>query len=172
MRYLKTLESLTEDKEELDQFKETIKMIFVDLIDEGFSPQILLQQRVKSNNRKSDTIVSNFTYPLRLTTRIADSYNQCNVVYIRLVRYKGDDNDNFFARSVQNNKSEEFKNKITDCFETLLSLLDRRWNGAKIEKIVRQDAVTNNDTHFHELDEKIWSRDFVSIGITIVKEEV
>ena len=36
MRYVKTFESLKEDKEELDQFRETIKMIFVDLIDEGF----------------------------------------------------------------------------------------------------------------------------------------
>lgn len=156
MKYLKTLESLKEDKEELDQFRETIKMIFVDLIDEGFSPQILLQQRVKS--RIND-----------YTTGLADSYSKCNVVYIRLVRFK-DDDDSF--RTPYNNKSEEFKHKITDCFETLLALLDRRWDGAKIEKIVRQDAVTANDTYFHELDERVWSRDFISIAITIVKKEI
>lgn len=155
MRYLKTLESLKEDKEELDQFRETIKMIFVDLIDEGFSPQILLQQRVKS--RIND-----------YTTGLADSYSKCNVVYIRLVRFK-DDDDSF---RTYNNKSEEFKHKITDCFETLLALLDRRWNGAKIEKIVRQDAVTASDTYFHVLDERVWSRDFMSIAITIVKNEI
>lgn len=153
MRYIRTFESLKEDKEELDQFRETIKMIFVDLIDEGFSPQILLQQRVKS--RIND-----------YTTRLADSYNQCNVVYIRLVRIK--ERYNY----PQNNKSEEFKDKITDCFETLLSLLDRRWNGSKIEKIVRQDAVTASDTYFHVLDERVWSRDFISIAITIVKNEI
>jgi hypothetical protein len=153
MKYIRTLESLKEDKEELDQFRETIKMIFVDLIDEGFSPQILLQQRVKS--RIND-----------YTTRLADSYNQCNVVYIRLVRIK--ERYNY----PQNNKSEEFKDKITDCFETLLSLLDRRWNGSKIEKIVRQDAVTASDTYFHVLDERVWSRDFISIAITIVKNEI
>jgi hypothetical protein len=156
MKYLKTLESLKEDKEELDQFRETIKMIFVDLIDEGFSPQILLQQRVKS--RIND-----------YTTRLADSYNQCNVVYIRLVRNKRDGD---LGPIYINNESEEFKHKITDCFETLLALLDRRWNGAKIEKIVRQDAVTANDTYFHELDERVWSRDFISIAITIVKKEI
>lgn len=156
MRYLKLFESLKEDKEELDQFRETIKMIFVDLIDEGFSPQILLQQRVKS--RIND-----------YTTGLADSYSKCNVVYIRLVRFK-DDDDSF--RTPYNNKSEEFKHKITDCFETLLALLDRRWDGAKIEKIVRQDAVTANDTYFHELDERVWSRDFISIAITIVKKEI
>jgi len=166
MRYLKTLESLKENKEELDQFRETIKMIFVDLIDEGFSPQILLQQRVKS--RIND-----------YTTRIAESYTKCNVVYIRLIRHKEQDEDVVdFQRTVyhlnylQNNKSEQYKDKITDCFETLLSLLDRRWNGAKIEKIVRQDAVTANDTYFHVLDEKVWSRDFISIAITIVKNEI
>ena len=153
MKYIRTLESLKEDKEELDQFRETIKMIFVDLIDEGFSPQILLQQRVKS--RIND-----------YTTRLADSYNQCNVVYIRLVRIK--ERYNY----PQNNKSEDFKDKITDCFETLLALLDRRWNGAKIEKIVRQDAVTASDTYFHVLDERVWSRDFISIAITIVKNEI
>lgn len=158
MRYLKTLESLKENKEELDQFRETIKMIFVDLIDEGFSPQILLQQRVKS--RIND-----------YTTRLADSYNQCNVVYIRLVRNKlWSDQETY--NFPQNNKSEEFKDKITDCFETLLALLDRRWNGAKIEKIVRQDAVTASDTYFHVLDERVWSRDFISIAITIVKNEI
>jgi hypothetical protein len=156
MRYVKKFESLKEDKEELDQFRETIKMIFVDLIDEGFSPQILLQQRVKS--RIND-----------YTTAMASSYSKCNVVYIRVVRFK-DDDDSF--RTPYNNKSEEFKHKITDCFETLLALLDRRWDVAKIEKIVRQDAVTANDTYFHELDEKIWSRDFISIAITIVKKEV
>jgi len=153
MKYIRTLESLKEDKEELDQFRETIKMIFVDLIDEGFSPQILLQQRVKS--RIND-----------YTTHLAHFYNQCNVVYIRLVRIK--ERYNY----PQNNKSEEFKDKITDCFETLLSLLDRRWNGAKIEKIVRQDAVTASDTYFHVLDERVWSRDFISIAITIVKKEI
>ena len=156
MRYLKLFESLKEDKEELDQFRETIKMIFVDLIDEGFSPQILLQQRVKS--RIND-----------YTTGLADSYSKCNVVYIRLVRFK-DDDDSF--RTPYNNKSEEFKHKITDCFETLLALLDRRWDGAKIEKIVRQDAVTASDTYFHVLDERVWSRDFISIAITIVKKEI
>jgi len=51
-------------------------------------------------------------------------------------------------------------------------LLDRRWNGAKIEKIVRQDAVTASDTYFHVLDERVWSRDFISIAITIVKKEI
>jgi hypothetical protein len=161
MRYLKTLESLKEDKEELDQFKETIKMIFVDLIDEGFSPQILLQQRVKS--RINDT------------TRLAEIYNQCNVVYIRLVRNKvwtEQEPYNYYLHAPKNNKSEEFKHKITDCFETLLALLDRRWDGAKIEKIVRQDAVTADDTYFHVLDERVWSRDFMSIAITIVKKEI
>ena len=156
MKYLKTLESLKEDKEELDQFRETIKMIFVDLIDEGFSPQILLQHRVKS--RIND-----------YTTGLADSYSKCNVVYIRLVRFKDDEEDSF---RTYNNKSEEFKHKITDCFETLLALLDRRWNGAKIEKIVRQDALTASDTYFHVLDERVWSRDFISIAITIVKNEI
>jgi hypothetical protein len=156
MRYVKTLESLKEDKEELDQFRVTIKMIFVDLIDEGFSPQILLQQRVKS--RIND-----------YTIRLAESYTRCNVVYIRLVRNKRDGD---LGPIYINNKSEEFKHKITDCFETLLALLDRRWNGAKIEKIVRQDAVTANDTYFHVLDERVWSRDFISIAITIVKKEI
>ena len=160
MRYLKTLESLKEDKEELDQFRETIKMIFVDLIDEGFSPQILLQQRVKSRIKYAEDSFFDST------THMADSYEQCNVVYIRLVRIKE------IYNYPQNNKSEEFKDKITDCFETLLALLDRRWNGAKIEKIVRQDAVTANDTYFHELDERVWSRDFISIAITIVKKEI
>lgn len=161
MRYIRTLESLKEDKEELDQFKEIIKMIFVDLIDEGFSPQILLQQRVKS--RIND-----------YTTRLADSYNKCNVVYIRLVRNKPSPimPDQVAYNYPQNNKSEEFKHKITDCFETLLALLNRRWNGAKIEKIVRQDAVTASDTYFHVLDERVWSRDFISIAITIVKKEI
>ena len=97
---------------------------------------------------------------------MADSYDQCNVVYIRLVRIKE------IYNYPQNNKSEEFKDKITDCFETLLALLDRRWNGAKIEKIVRQDAVTASDTYFHVLDERVWSRDFISIAITIVKNEI
>jgi pentose-5-phosphate-3-epimerase len=167
MKYIRTLESLKEDKEELDQFRETIKMIFVDLIDEGFSPQILLQQRVKSRIKYAED--SFFDY----TTRMAESYNQCNVVYIRLVRHKEQDEDVVdFQRTVQNNKSEEFKDKITDCFETLLALLDRRWNGAKIEKIVRQDAVTASDTYFHVLDERVWSRDFISIAITIVKKEI
>ena len=156
MKYIRTLESLKEDKEELDQFRETIKMIFVDLIDEGFSPQILLQQRVKS--RIND-----------YTTRLAESYNKCNVVYIRLVRNKRDGD---LGPIYINNKSEQYKDKITDCFETLLSLLDRRWNGAKIEKIVRQDAVTASDTYFHVLDERVWSRDFISIAITIVKNEI
>jgi hypothetical protein len=159
MRYVKKFESLKEDKEELDQFRETIKMIFVDLIDEGFSPQILLQQRVKS--RIND-----------YTTAMASSYSKCNVVYIRLVRHKEVTDFNAIFNYPQNNKSEEFKDKITDCFETLLALLDRRWNGAKIEKIVRQDAVTANDTYFHELDERIWSRDFISIAITIVKKDL
>lgn len=160
MKYLKLFESLKEDKEEIDQFRETIKMIFVDLIDEGFSPQILLQQRVKS--RIND-----------YTTAMADSYTKCNVVYIRLVRHKDQDEDVVdYQRTIHNNKSEEFKHKITDCFETLLSLLDRRWNGAKIEKIVRQDAVTADDTYFHVLDERVWSRDFISIAITIVKNEI
>jgi len=167
MRYVKTLESLKEDKEELDQFRETIKMIFVDLIDEGFSPQILLQQRVKSRIKYAED--SFFDY----TTRMAESYNRCNVVYIRLVRHKEQDEDVVeFQRTIQNNKSEQYKDKITDCFETLLALLDRRWNGAKIEKIVRQDAVTADDTYFHVLDEKVWSRDFISIAITIVKNEI
>lgn len=160
MRYLKTLESLKEDKEELDQFRETIKMIFVDLIDEGFSPQILLQQRVKSRIKYAEDSFFDST------THMADSYDQCNVVYIRLVRIKE------IYNYPQNNKSEEFKDKITDCFETLLALLDRRWNGAKIEKIVRQDAVTASDTYFHVLDERVWSRDFISIAITIVKNEI
>ena len=160
MRYLKTLESLKEDKEELDQFRETIKMIFVDLIDEGFSPQILLQQRVKSRIKYAEDSFFDST------THMADSYDQCNVVYIRLVRIKE------IYNYPQNNKSEEFKDKITDCFETLLALLDRRWNGAKIEKIVRQDAVTASDTYFHVLDERVWSRDFMSIAITIVKNEI
>lgn len=160
MRYLKTLESLKEDKEELDQFRETIKMIFVDLIDEGFSPQILLQQRVKSRIKYAEDSFFDST------THMADSYEQCNVVYIRLVRIKE------IYNYPQNNKSEEFKDKITDCFETLLALLDRRWNGAKIEKIVRQDAVTASDTYFHVLDERVWSRDFMSIAITIVKNEI
>ena len=160
MRYLKTLESLKEDKEELDQFRETIKMIFVDLIDEGFSPQILLQQRVKSRIKYAEDSFFDST------THMADSYEQCNVVYIRLVRIKE------IYNYPQNNKSEEFKDKITDCFETLLALLDRRWNGAKIEKIVRQDAVTASDTYFHVLDERVWSRDFISIAITIVKNEI
>lgn len=162
MKYLKTLESLKEDKEELEQFRETIKMIFVDLIDEGFSPQILLQQRVKSRNISLSCIND-------YTTRLADSYNQCNVVYIRLVRNKRDGD---LGPIYINNESEEFKHKITDCFETLLALLDRRWNGAKIEKIVRQDAVTANDTYCHKLDERVWSRDFISIAITIVKKEI
>ena len=160
MRYLKTFESLKEDKEELDQFRETIKMIFVDLIDEGFSPQILLQQRVKSRIKYAEDSFFDST------THMADSYDQCNVVYIRLVRIKE------IYNYPQNNKSEEFKDKITDCFETLLALLDRRWNGAKIEKIVRQDAVTASDTYFHVLDERVWSRDFISIAITIVKNEI
>lgn len=160
MRYLKTLESLKENKEELDQFRETIKMIFVDLIDEGFSPQILLQKRVKSRIKYAEDSFFDST------THMADSYDQCNVVYIRLVRIKE------IYNYPQNNKSEEFKDKITDCFETLLALLDRRWNGAKIEKIVRQDAVTANDTYFHVLDERVWSRDFMSIAITIVKNEI
>lgn len=160
MKYLKTLESLKEDKEELDQFRETIKMIFVDLIDEGFSPQILLQQRVKSRIKYAEDSFFDST------THMADSYDQCNVVYIRLVRIKE------IYNYPQNNKSEEFKDKITDCFETLLALLDRRWNGAKIEKIVRQDAVTASDTYFHVLDERVWSRDFISIAITIVKNEI
>ena len=160
MRYLKTLESLKEDKEELDQFRETIKMIFVDLIDEGFSPQILLQKRVKSRIKYAEDSFFDST------THMADSYDQCNVVYIRLVRIKE------IYNYPQNNKSEEFKDKITDCFETLLALLDRRWNGAKIEKIVRQDAVTASDTYFHVLDERVWSRDFMSIAITIVKNEI
>lgn len=160
MRYLKTLESLKEDKEELDQFRETIKMIFVDLIDEGFSPQILLQKRVKSRIKYAEDSFFDST------THMADSYDQCNVVYIRLVRIKE------IYNYPQNNKSEEFKDKITDCFETLLALLDRRWNGAKIEKIVRQDAVTASDTYFHVLDERVWSRDFISIAITIVKNEI
>jgi hypothetical protein len=165
MKYLKTLESLKEDKEEIDQFRETIKMIFVDLIDEGFSPQILLQQRVKS--RIND-----------YTTAMASSYTKCNVVYIRLVRNKIDGDPQFGNLGIpnmtypQNSKSEEFKHKITDCFETLLALLDRRWDGAKIEKIVRQDAVTASDTYFHVLDERVWSRDFISIAITIVKKEI
>lgn len=171
MRYVKTLESLKEDKEELDQFRETIKMIFVDLIDEGFSPQILLQKR--TSRTTNDTRFSG-----AYVVHMADSYNQCNVVYLRLVRnkdqyYEDEDIDIVdFQRTVKNNKSEEFKDKITDCFETLLALLDRRWNGAKIEKIVRQDAVTANDTYFHELDERVWSRDFISIAITIVKKEI
>ena len=160
MRYLKTLESLKENKEELDQFRETIKMIFVDLIDEGFSPQILLQKRVKSRIKYAEDSFFDST------THMADSYDQCNVVYIRLVRIKE------IYNYPQNNKSEEFKDKITDCFETLLALLDRRWNGAKIEKIVRQDAVTASDTYFHVLDERVWSRDFISIAITIVKNEI
>ena len=157
MRYLKLFESLKEDKEELEQFKETIKMIFVDLIDEGFSPQILTSQREK---------VDGFQYSARQGN--AERYSKCNVVYVRLVRFKDDDD----AFRTYNNKSEEFKHKITDCFETLLALLDRRWNGAKIEKIVRQDAVTANDTYFHVLDERVWSRDFISIAITIVKKEI
>ena len=158
MRYLKLFESLKEDKEELEQFKETIKMIFVDLIDEGFSPQILLllQQRVKSR----------INY---YTTAMANSYTKCNVVYVRLVTHKRDGD---LGPIYINNKSEEFKHKITDCFETLLALLDRRWNGAKIEKIVRQDAVTASDTYFHVLDERVWSRDFISIAITIVKKDL
>jgi len=160
MRYLKTLESLKENKEELDQFRETIKMIFVDLIDEGFSPQILLQQRVKSRIKYAEDSFFDST------THMAESYTKCNVVYIRLVRIKE------IYNYPQNNKSEEFKDKITDCFETLLALLDRRWNGAKIEKIVRQDAVTASDTYFHVLDERVWSRDFISIAITIVKNEI
>ena len=160
MKYLKTLESLKENKEELDQFRETIKMIFVDLIDEGFSPQILLQQRVKSRIKYAEDSFFDST------THMADSYDQCNVVYIRLVRIKE------IYNYPQNNKSEEFKDKITDCFETLLALLDRRWNGAKIEKIVRQDAVTASDTYFHVLDERVWSRDFITIAITIVKNEI
>jgi hypothetical protein len=164
MRYIRTLESLKEDKEELDQFRETIKMIFVDLIDEGFSPQILLQQRVKSR------IWNDYFH---YTTAMASSYTKCNVVYLRLVRHKDQDEDVVdFQRTVQNNKSEQYKDKITDCFETLLALLDRRWNGAKIEKIVRQDAVTASDTYFHVLDERVWSRDFISIAITIVKNEI
>ena len=135
-------------------------MIFVDLIDEGFSPQILLQQRVKSRIKYAEDSFFDST------THMADSYDQCNVVYIRLVRIKE------IYNYPQNNKSEEFKDKITDCFETLLALLDRRWNGAKIEKIVRQDAVTASDTYFHVLDERVWSRDFISIAITIVKNEI
>ena len=161
MRYLKLFESIKEDKEELDQFKETIKMIFVDLIDEGFSPQILTSQREK---------VDGFQYSVRQGN--AERYSKCNVVYVRLVRFKDDDN----AFRTYNNKSEEFKDKITDCFETLLALLDRRWNGAKLEKIVREDAVTANDTrqieYFHVLDERVWSRDFISIAITIVKKDL
>ena len=164
MRYLKLFESLKEDKEELDQFRETIKMIFVDLIDEGFSPQILLQQRVKSY---INDMFSGYT------TGMASSYTKCNVVYLRLVRHKDQDEDVVdYQRTIHNNKSEEFKHKITDCFETLLALLNRRWNGAKIEKIVRQDAVTANDTYFHVLDERVWSRDFISVAITIVKNEI
>jgi hypothetical protein len=169
MRYIRTLESLKEDKEELDQFRETIKMIFVDLIDEGFSPQILLQQRVKSR------IWNDYFH---YTTAMASSYTKCNVVYLRLVRHKIDGDPQFGNLGIpnmtypQNSKSEEFKHKITDCFETLLALLDRRWNGTKIEKIVRQDAVTASDTYFHVLDERVWSRDFISIAITIVKKEI
>jgi hypothetical protein len=34
MKYIKVFDSINIDKEELEQFKETIKMIFVDLIDE------------------------------------------------------------------------------------------------------------------------------------------
>ena len=107
------------------------------------------------------------------TTGMASSYTKCNVVYIRLVRHKDQDEDVVdYQRTIHNNKSEEFKHKITDCFETLLALLNRRWNGAKIEKIVRQDAVTANDTYFHVLDERVWSRDFISVAITIVKNEI
>ena len=160
MRYLKTLESLKEDKEELDQFRETIKMIFVDLIDEGFSVQILTSQREK---------VEGLQYSARQGK--ADKYSKCNVVYVRLVRFK--DNDDVTSLRVHNNRSEIYRHKITDCFYTLLSILDRKWGGAKLEKIVREDAITSDDTYFHNIDEeKIWSRDFISVAITIVKKEI
>jgi hypothetical protein len=160
MRYVKTLESLKEDKEELDQFRETIKMIFVDLIDEGFSTQILTSQREK---------VEGLQYSARQVK--ADKYSKCNVVYVRLVRFKDEDDETSFR--VHNNRSETYRHKITDCFHTLLSILDRKWGGAKLEKIVREDAITSDDTYFHNIDEeKIWSRDFISIAITIVKKEI
>jgi Asp-tRNA(Asn)/Glu-tRNA(Gln) amidotransferase C subunit len=160
MRYVKTLESLKEDKEELEQFKEMINMIFVDLIDEGFYAQIRFYQRVKKSLKP---LVSNSFYYETYETL---QYKKCNVVYVRLMRFK-DDND-----SLYDNSSEEFKHKITDCFETLLALLERRWNGAKIEKIVREDAVTSNDTNFSVLDERIWSRDFITISISIAKDKI
>jgi hypothetical protein len=160
MRYLKTLESLKEDKEELDQFRETIKMIFVDLIDEGFSPQILTSQREK---------VEGLQYSARQGK--TDNYSKCNVVYVRLVRFKDNDDETSFR--VHNNRSEIYRHKITDCFHTLLSILDRKWGGAKLEKIVREDAITSDDTYFHNIDEeKIWSRDFISVAITIVKKDL
>ena len=152
MKYIRTLESLKE--EELEEFKETIKMIFVDLIDEGFSVDIQSQKRTKS----AINHYINYSYP--------KDYKQCNVFSVKLMRIKG------IYNYPQNNKSEEFKYKITECFETLLALLNRRWSGARIEKIIRQDAVTANETYFHELDERVWSRDFISIAITIVKKEI
>lgn len=160
MKYVKTFESLKEDKEELEQLRETIKMIFVDLIDEGFSVQILTSQREK---------VEGLQYSARQGK--ADKYSKCNVVYVRLVRFKDKDDETSFR--VHNNRSEIYRHKITDCFHTLLSILDRKWGGAKLEKIVREDAITSDDTYFHNIDEeKIWSRDFISVAITIVKKEI
>jgi hypothetical protein len=160
MRYVKTFESLKEDKEELEQLRETIKMIFVDLIDEGFSTQILTSQREK---------VEGLEYSARQVK--ADKYSKCNVAYVRLVRFKDEDDETSFR--VHNNRSEIYRHKITDCFHTLLSILDRKWGGAKLEKIVREDAITSDDTYFHNIDEeKIWSRDFISVAITIVKKDL
>jgi len=156
MKYVKTFESLKEDKEELEQLRETIKMIFVDLIDEGFSTQILTSQREKVEGAR---------------LFICFNFSKCNVVYVRLVRFK--DNDDVTSLRVHNNRSEIYRHKITDCFHTLLSILDRKWGGAKLEKIVREDAITSDDTYFHNIDEeKIWSRDFISVAITIVKKDL
>lgn len=157
MRYLKTFEAIdySLDKETLNELKETIEMIFVDLIDDGFSVQIATSQREKVND---------MSYTFRQGK--ADKYSKCNVVEVRLVRFKGDD-DSFL---VYRNKSEDYKHIISDCFHTLLNLLDKKWEGAKVERVLREDAVTSDETYFHNIDEeKIWSRDFNSISIRIVK---
>lgn len=173
MRYLKTFEAIDSslDKENLSELKETIEMIFVDLIDDGFSVQITTSQREKVNDMS-------YTFRQGKT----DKYSKCNVIGVRLVRFKsgtanlaeitGVPANEIFGDdfSPYNNKSEDYKHIITDCFHTLLDLLDKKWNGAKLERIIREDAVTANETYFHNIDEeKIWSRDFISISFTITK---
>lgn len=160
MRYLKTFESIDTDiidKEKLVELKETIEMIFVDLVDDGFSVQISTSQREKVNDMS-------YTYRQGKVYK----YSKCNVIEVRLVRFKSDNDDDFRTFT---NKSEDYRHKITDCFHTLFNLLDKKWDGAKLERVIREDAITTNDTYFHDIDEeKIWSRDFNSISITITKK--